>query len=102
MQASEKPAQERSFADQRRITDFDPKRSFVAVARPAEMGRFQSVRFMGKQFGSGRSKRRRADTRQVTAVLHNRYDSDEWPSFCPPARRAWTGGQMPSPMPAGG
>ena len=66
------------------------------------LGQFQSVRFLGKQFGSGRSKRRRADTRQVTAVLHNRYHSDERPSFCLPARRAWTGGQMPSPMPAGG
>jgi hypothetical protein len=28
MQASEKPAQERSFADERRIADFDPLRKF--------------------------------------------------------------------------
>jgi hypothetical protein len=32
MQASEKPAQERSFACERRIADFDPKRPFTMAA----------------------------------------------------------------------
>jgi len=55
----------------------------------------------GKLFGSGRSKRRRADTRQVTAVLQIAMTLTNGQVLSARSARL-TGGQMPSPMPAGG